>query len=51
MCIRDRDESCNYNDQKQFIDLAATMGYEYVLIDALWDTQIGSCLLYTSDIR
>ena len=36
-----QDESCNYNDQKQFIDLAATMGYEYVLVDALWDTQIG----------
>ena len=36
-----QDASCNYNDQKQFIDLAATMGYEYVLVDALWDTQIG----------
>lgn len=36
-----QDNSCNYNDQKQFIDLAATMGYEYVLVDALWDTQIG----------
>ncbi|MBD4494771.1 glycoside hydrolase family 97 protein, partial [Xanthomonas citri pv. citri] len=36
-----QDESCNYSDQKQFIDLAATMGYEYVLVDALWDTQIG----------
>ncbi len=22
-----QDESCNYNDQKQFIDLAATMGF------------------------
>ena len=36
-----QDNSCNYKDQKQFIDLAATMGYEYVLVDALWDTQIG----------
>ena len=36
-----QDNSCNYNDQVQFIDLAATMGYEYVLVDALWDTQIG----------
>ena len=36
-----QDASCNYQDQKQFIDLAATMGYEYVLVDALWDTQIG----------
>lgn len=36
-----QDNSCNYQDQKQFVDLAATMGYEYVLVDALWDTQIG----------
>ena len=36
-----QDNSCNYDDQKQFIDLAATMGYEYVLVDALWDVQIG----------
>ncbi len=35
------DASCNYNEQKEYIDFAATMGYEYVLIDALWDTQIG----------
>ena len=36
-----QDQSCNYNDQKIFIDLAADMGYEYILIDALWDKQIG----------
>ena len=36
-----QDESMNWNDQKLFIDLAATMGYEYCLVDALWDTQIG----------
>jgi hypothetical protein len=36
-----QDASCNYDDQKIFIDLAAQMGYEYILIDALWDTQIG----------
>lgn len=36
-----QDASCNYDDQKIFIDLAALMGYEYILIDALWDTQIG----------
>lgn len=35
------DESCNYEDQKKFIDVAATMGYEYILVDALWDKQIG----------
>ena len=36
-----QDESCNYDDQVTFIDLAAQMGYEYILIDALWDVQIG----------
>lgn len=35
------DASCNYDEQKEYIDFAATMGYEYVLIDALWDTNIG----------
>ena len=36
-----QDESCNYRDQKIFIDLAAELGLEYILIDALWDKQIG----------
>ena len=36
-----QDESCNYDDQVQFVDLAATMGYEYCLVDALWDQRIG----------
>ena len=36
-----QDESCNYDDQVTFIDLAATMGYEYCLVDAWWDTNIG----------
>lgn len=36
-----QDNSVNYADQVQFIDLASTMGYEYCLVDALWDTQIG----------
>lgn len=36
-----QDESCNYDDQVRFIDTAAKMGYEYCLVDALWDTQIG----------
>lgn len=35
------DGATRYNEQVQFIDLAATMGYEYCLVDALWDTQIG----------
>lgn len=36
-----QDNSCNYQDQVTFIDLAADMGFEYILIDALWDKQIG----------
>lgn len=36
-----QDNSINYDDQVQFIDLAAAMGYEYVLVDCAWDTQIG----------
>lgn len=36
-----QDNSINYDDQIKYIDLAADMGYEYVLIDGLWDKQIG----------
>ena len=36
-----QDGSVNYNDQVKFIDLASTMGYEYSLVDGLWDKQIG----------
>lgn len=36
-----QDASANYEDQVAYVDLAAKMGYEYILIDALWDTQIG----------
>lgn len=36
-----QDNSINYDDQVKFIDLAAAMGYEYVLVDNWWDTQIG----------
>lgn len=35
------DASCNVTDVKKFMDLAADMGYEYTLIDGLWDRQIG----------
>jgi hypothetical protein len=31
----------NYEDQSLFIDLASKLGYEYILIDALWDANIG----------
>lgn len=36
-----QDESCNYNDQITYIDMAAALKFEFVLIDALWDVQIG----------
>ncbi len=35
------DSSCNFDEQKRYIDFAAQMGYRSVLIDALWDVQIG----------
>lgn len=35
------DESCNYDTQKEYIDFAAAMGWESLLIDAMWDVQIG----------
>ncbi len=36
-----QDNSLNYKDQMAYIDLASDLGYEYVLIDGLWDKQIG----------
>lgn len=36
-----QDKATNYADQVKFIDLAAQMGYEYTLVDGLWDKQIG----------
>ena len=35
------DYSCNFAEQKRYIDFAAAMGYRSLLIDALWDVQIG----------
>ena len=35
------DQSCNFDEQKRYIDFSAAMGYQTVLIDALWDVQIG----------
>ena len=35
------DPSCNYDEQCRYIDFSAQMGYRSVLVDALWDTQIG----------
>lgn len=36
-----QDESINYDDQVKFIDMAAKLGYEFVLVDNLWDVRIG----------
>ncbi len=36
-----QDNSVNYDDQIKMIDVAATQGYEAVLVDGCWDTQIG----------
>lgn len=35
------DPSCNFDEQKEYIDFAANMGWEYLLIDAWWDSNIG----------
>ncbi|MDR2917881.1 MAG: glycoside hydrolase family 97 protein [Tannerella sp.] len=36
-----QDGSINYDDQKTFVDLSAELGYEFVLVDNWWDTNIG----------
>lgn len=36
-----QDGSINYDDQVRYVDLAAAMGYEYLLIDNWWDNNIG----------
>lgn len=36
-----KDNSVNYEVQKNFIDYAADMHWEYCLVDVNWDTQIG----------
>ena len=35
------DPSCNFEEQKRYIDFSAAMGWKSVLIDAFWDKQIG----------
>jgi hypothetical protein len=35
------DNSTKFDEQIRYIDFTAAMGYESVLVDALWDTQIG----------
>lgn len=36
-----QDNSINYDDQITYIDFAADMGYENVLVDCAWDVNIG----------
>jgi hypothetical protein len=36
-----QDNSMNFEDQMKYIDLAAAMKFEYILIDAWWDARIG----------
>lgn len=36
-----QDNSINYDDQVQMVDVAAAMGYEAVLVDNWWDKNIG----------
>ena len=36
-----QDASMNWNDQCAYIDLANQLGYQYILIDAGWDEQLG----------
>ncbi len=36
-----KDESMTPDVQRQFVDMAAASGFEYTLVDALWDAQLG----------
>jgi hypothetical protein len=36
-----QDPSMNFTDQVKYIDLAAAMDYEFILIDAWWDNWVG----------
>ncbi|RKR09032.1 glycosyl hydrolase family 97 [Flavobacterium sp. 90] len=39
--IMKMDNNTTFPVQKQYIDFSAAMGYQTILVDALWDTQIG----------
>jgi hypothetical protein len=39
--IMKMDNNTTFPVQKQYIDFSAALGYETILVDALWDTQIG----------
>jgi hypothetical protein len=36
-----QDNSMNFDDQVEYINLAAALNFEYILIDAMWDTKLG----------
>ena len=36
-----QDDSSNFDDQVKYVDLAAALGYEYVLVDSWWDNNMG----------
>jgi hypothetical protein len=36
-----QDASMNYEDQVKYIDLAAALGFKFILIDAWWDSWVG----------
>lgn len=35
------EKSMNYDEQIRYVDFSADLGYETLLVDALWDTQVG----------
>jgi hypothetical protein len=39
--INSKDDRIVYDEQKKYIDFASSMNWQYCLIDANWDTQIG----------
>ena len=39
--IKNGDGAVNFDHEKRYIDLAADLGYQTVLVDGLWDKQIG----------
>lgn len=36
-----QDESINLRDQKAYVDMAQSLGWEYILVDNWWDSRIG----------
>ena len=40
-----KDPRTTYEVQRRFIDYAASMGWQYTLVDAMWDRQIGDAKL------